>query len=76
MAEPDQRGVITAAHPNGHFDVTLPDGRTINASLHGKLRAHAAFTKHRIHPGDAVLIARSPYDQNCGLIRAVLLTTA
>ena len=56
------RGAVVESLPNAGFTVALADGRTIRATLSGKLR-----TRHtRITPGDSVIVALSPWDRTRG----------
>jgi translation initiation factor IF-1 len=57
-------GSVTQALPNTMFRVTLSDGRTILATLKGKMRR--AYI--RIFPGDRVKIEMTPYDEERGRI--------
>lgn len=53
-------GTVVEALPNAAFVVALDDGRHIQASLSGKLRASLA----RLKPSDRVVIERSPTDES------------
>jgi len=55
---------VTQALPNTMFRVELTDGRTILATLKGKMRR--AYV--RIFPGDRVKIEMTPYDEQRGRI--------
>lgn len=57
-------GSVTQALPNTMFRVTLSDGRTILATLKGKMRR--AYV--RIFPGDRVRVEMTPYDEDRGRI--------
>ncbi len=57
-------GVVTQALPNTMFRVDLVDGRTVLATLKGKLRRHFI----RIFPGDKVKVEMTPYDEERGRI--------
>jgi translation initiation factor IF-1 len=57
-------GKVTQALPNTMFRVELTDGRTILATLKGKMRR--AYV--RIFPGDRVKIEMTPYDESRGRI--------
>jgi len=57
-------GNVTQALPNTMFRVELTDGRTILATLKGKMRR--AYV--RIFPGDRVKIEMTPYDEQRGRI--------
>ena len=67
MAAPESLGRIVAAHPDATYTVRLTDDRYVSASLHGKLRAQAVSTRGRLHIGDEVTIALSPFDRECGV---------
>ena len=68
MAATDLPGTIIAAYPNAIYTVRLADESHISASLHGKLRALAAFTNSRLHVGDTVIISLSPFERERGII--------
>lgn len=57
-------GVILQAMPNTMFKVQLSDGRTILATLKGKMRR--AYV--RIFPGDRIKVEMTPYDEDRGRI--------
>ncbi|HJX59145.1 translation initiation factor IF-1 [Candidatus Woesebacteria bacterium RBG_19FT_COMBO_47_8] len=57
-------GVVTQALPNTMFRVDLVDGRTVLATLKGKLRRHFI----RIFPGDKVKVEMTAYDEERGRI--------
>lgn len=57
-------GKVTQALPNTMFRVELTDGKSIVATLTGKMRR--AYV--RIFPGDRVKIEMTPYDENRGRI--------
>lgn len=57
-------GTVVAALPNTMFRVELTDGRSILATLKGKMRR--AYV--RIFPGDRVKLEMTPYDENRGRI--------
>jgi translation initiation factor IF-1 len=57
-------GVVKEALPNTMFKVELSDGRTILATLRGKLRRNFI----RIFPGDRVRVEMTPYDEERGRI--------
>jgi translation initiation factor IF-1 len=57
-------GIVKEALPNTMFKVGLDDGRTILATLIGKLRR--GFI--RIFPGDRVRVEMTPYDKDRGRI--------
>ncbi len=57
-------GVVTAAHPNALFEVTLENGHEILAHLAGKVRKN----RIRILIGDRVVVELSPYDLSKGRI--------
>ena len=57
-------GSVSAALPNTMFRVELSDGRTILATLTGKMRR--AYV--RIFPGDRVKVEMTPYDEARGRI--------
>jgi len=57
-------GTVSQALPNTMFRVDLVDGRTILATLKGRMRR--AYI--RIFPGDRVKIEMTPYDEARGRI--------
>jgi len=57
-------GSVSAALPNTMFRVGLVDGRSILATLTGKMRRNYV----RVFPGDKVKIEMTPYDENRGRI--------
>ena len=57
-------GTVLAALPNTMFKVDLTDGRTVLATLKGKMRR--AYV--RIFPGDRVKVEMTPYDEARGRI--------
>ena len=57
-------GVVKQALPNTMFRVELTDGRTILATLRGRLRKHFI----RIFPGDKVKVEMTKYDEERGRI--------
>ena len=57
-------GSVSAALPNTMFRVELVDGRSILATLTGKMRRNYV----RIFPGDKVKVEMTPYDENRGRI--------
>lgn len=57
-------GTVAAALPNTMFRVELGDGRTVLATLRGKMRR--AYV--RIFPGDRVKVEMTPYDEQRGRI--------
>lgn len=57
-------GLVLEALPNTTFKVQLEDGRTILATLAGKMRR--GFI--RILPGDQVRVEMTPYDKDRGRI--------
>ena len=57
-------GVVQVALPNTMFRVELVDGRTVLATLKGKLRRHFI----RIFPGDRVKVEMTRYDEERGRI--------
>ncbi|MGA3291766.1 MAG: translation initiation factor IF-1 [Candidatus Microgenomates bacterium] len=57
-------GSVSQALPNTMFRVELADGRSILATLTGKMRR--AYV--RIFPGDRVKVEMTPYDENRGRI--------
>jgi len=57
-------GVVSQALPNTMFRVELADGRTILATLKGRMRR--AYV--RIFPGDRVKVEMTPYDEARGRI--------
>lgn len=60
----EMRGVVTEKFPSGMFAVDVDEGRTILATLSGKLR----MNKIRILNGDKVTVELSPYDLSKGRI--------
>lgn len=60
------KGEITEALPNTMFRVELEDGRTVLATLKGKLRRSYV----RILPGVRVKVEMTPYDDERGRIIA------
>lgn len=57
-------GSVAAALPNTMFKVELVDGRSILATLTGKMRRNYI----RVFPGDKVKVEMTPYDENRGRI--------
>jgi translation initiation factor IF-1 len=57
-------GSVAAALPNTMFKVELVDGRSILATLTGKMRRNYV----RVFPGDKVKVEMTPYDENRGRI--------
>lgn len=57
-------GSVSAALPNTMFRVELVDGRTILATLTGRMRRNYV----RVFPGDRVKIEMTPYDEGRGRI--------
>ena len=57
-------GIVTDNLPNAMFKVDIGNGRTILATISGKLRMN--FIK--ILPGDKVTLQMSPYDLTRGRI--------
>ncbi len=57
-------GTVAAALPNTMFKVELAGGRTVLATLKGKMRR--AYV--RIFPGDRVKVEMTPYDEARGRI--------
>ena len=57
-------GVVVNVFPNANFEVELPNGHKINATLSGKLRMNFI----RIVKGDKVIVSMSPYDLTRGRI--------
>jgi len=57
-------GTVLAALPNTMFRVELIDGRTVLATLKGRLRRNYI----RIFPGDKVKIEMTRYDEERGRI--------
>ncbi len=57
-------GTVSAALPNTMFRVDLTDGRSILATLTGRMRR--AYI--RIFPGDKVKVEMTPYDEARGRI--------
>ena len=57
-------GSVSAALPNTMFRVDLTDGRSILATLTGKMRRNYV----RVFPRDRVKIEMTPYDENRGRI--------
>ena len=57
-------GVVTDSYPNAMFQVTLPNGHKVLATISGKLRQNYI----RILTGDKVTVVLSPYDLTRGRI--------
>lgn len=57
-------GTVNQALPNTMFRVQLADGRTVLATLRGKLRKSYV----RIFPGDKVKVEMTGYDEERGRI--------
>lgn len=57
-------GSVSSALPNTMFRVELSDGRSILATLTGKMRRNYI----RIFPGDRVKVEMTPYDEGRGRI--------
>ena len=57
-------GTVQTALPNTMFKVELVDGRTVLATLKGKMRRHFI----RIFPGDRVKVEMTKYDEERGRI--------
>jgi translation initiation factor IF-1 len=57
-------GSVSAALPNTMFRIELADGRSILATLTGKMRRHYV----RVFPGDRVRVEMTPYDEGRGRI--------
>lgn len=57
-------GSVSAALPNTMFRVELVDGRSILATLTGKMRRNYV----RVFPGDRVKVEMTPYDEGRGRI--------
>lgn len=57
-------GLVTQALPNTMFRVELTDGKTVLATLRGKLRKSYI----RIFPGDKVKVEMTQYDEERGRI--------
>ena len=57
-------GTVLAALPNTMFRVELVDGRTVLATLKGRLRRNFI----RIFPGDKVKVEMTRYDEERGRI--------
>ncbi len=57
-------GKVSQALPNTMFRVELTDGRSVLATLTGKMRR--AYV--RIFPGDRVRVEMTPYDEGRGRI--------
>jgi len=57
-------GAVVAALPNTMFRIELVDGRSILATLTGKMRRNYI----RVFPGDRVKVEMTPYDENRGRI--------
>jgi len=57
-------GVVSDVHPGGVFEVSLENGRKIQAYLSGKMRQH----KIRVVLGDSVTVGITPYDLAKGRI--------
>lgn len=60
----EQNGEIVDAFAGANFKVKLDDGSEVLATIKGTLRKH----RIKITVGDKVVVARSPYDPNRGLI--------
>jgi translation initiation factor IF-1 len=57
-------GSVSAALPNTMFRVELTDGRSVLATLTGKMRRNYI----RVFPGDRVKVEMTPYDEGRGRI--------
>lgn len=57
-------GEVISALPNTMFKVNLADGRTILATLAGRMRKNFV----RVLPGDRVRVEMTPYDKDRGRI--------
>lgn len=57
-------GSVSSALPNTMFRVELTDGRSVLATLTGKMRRNYV----RIFPGDKVKVEMTPYDEGRGRI--------
>ena len=57
-------GSVSNALPNTMFRVELTDGRSVLATLTGKMRRNYV----RIFPGDRVKVEMTPYDEGRGRI--------
>lgn len=57
-------GIVAAALPNTMFRVDFGDGRTVLATLTGKMRRNYI----RVFPGDRVKVEMTPYDEGRGRI--------
>ena len=57
-------GTVVTALPNTMFKVELVDGRSVLATLKGKMRRHFI----RIFPGDKVKVEMTKYDEERGRI--------
>jgi translation initiation factor IF-1 len=57
-------GVIVSTPGGGHYNVQLPNGKTIVAKLSGKMKQN----KIRCIVGDQVTVGVSVYDLNHGII--------
>ncbi|EKE13548.1 MAG: hypothetical protein ACD_13C00010G0034 [uncultured bacterium] len=57
-------GSVSAALPNTMFRVDLVDGRSVLATLTGKMRRNYI----RVFPGDRVKVEMTPYDEGRGRI--------
>jgi translation initiation factor IF-1 len=57
-------GTVTEAQPNAMFRVELEGGRSVLATLSGKVRMNFV----RVVPGDRVRLELSPYDLTRGRI--------
>ena len=57
-------GIVTEKLPNTMFRVELEDGRTVLATISGKMRMY----RIRILEGDAVTVLMTPYDDSRGRI--------
>ncbi len=57
-------GTVREALPNTMFRVDLVDGRTVLATIKGRMRKSYV----RIFPGDRVKVEMTPYDEGRGRI--------
>jgi len=57
-------GTVSQSLPNTMFRVSLEDGKSILATLTGKMRRNYV----RIFPGDRVKVEMTPYDEGRGRI--------
>lgn len=57
-------GVVLESLPNTMFRIQLNDGRTVMATVAGKMRKHFI----RILPGDKVIVEMTPYDDERGRV--------